>query len=86
MERVRVQLVAVPMHEEVFQPHLEGWERQEGFDSLDDEHGELQLVTGAKVHRLLLRDALHRLLEVIRSHQGDQVGHLVQPIRGVQRT
>ena len=56
---------------------MERGEQEERFDPLDDEHGELQLVTRTEIHRLFLRDALHCSLKVLSAYQGDQVGHLV---------
>ena len=45
VERMGVELVTVPMGKEVLKPQFERGEGEEGFDPLDDERGELGMVT-----------------------------------------
>jgi hypothetical protein len=85
VEGVGVKRVILTMGQEVLRPFLEGGEGKVVFDELYHHHRELELILGPKVEGFTLEDPVHRPLEVVGMHQGDEMADLVKAIGGVER-
>ena len=80
MQRVGIEKILVAVGHVVFGPYLEGWKRKAAFDVFDDQHGELESILGAEVDNSPIEDIPHRVFEVLRLEQRDEVGDLIEPV------
>ena len=86
MQRVRVQAVCLRVRQEVPRPRFEIRKREQRFDVVDDNAGELDPVLRAEVDALPFEDVVDRVAEVVRVHERNEVTHLIDPIRLVEVT
>ena len=69
----------------VLEPDLERRQRQVPLQLLHHEHRELQPVTRPEIDLASVQQPVHQLREIIRRRQRDQVHHLIDAVRIVQR-